>query len=102
MHKKIALLAFCFLSQWADAEMCPDVHRMQNHLPIGWKMYDSDNGSLLTPEQQTQFIHRAAQFALAEWSNKKNSHNEVHCYYNDKIGSHLQAYLAKKKFHTSS
>lgn len=98
MPKKITLIAFCLLCHFTYAEMCPDSQHLKNQLPIGWQLYDSDNGTLLTHAQQARFFHQAAHFALAEWSNNKTKNNGIHCYYNDKTGSHLQAYLANKNF----
>lgn len=95
MHKKIGMMiALCFFTSFSFAETCPDI-KTTHHLPSGWKLFDSDNGTPLSPQQEANFISKAAQFTLAEWTTKTGM---IHCYYNDRTGSHLEAYAAKADF----
>lgn len=81
--------------QLASAETCPSVSAIKNNQAAGWKAYDSDDGTALSPTREAQFKEVVLQFALAEWVNAKNSRGSIHCYYRDKTGSNLEAYLAK-------
>jgi hypothetical protein len=80
--------------QLSMAHTCPDIHAIKHNQPSGWKAYDSDDGTPLSPRLNAQFKANATQFVLAEWTKE----GAIHCYYRDKNGSNLEAYLAKKHF----
>ena len=100
MPKKISLfLCLVLLCQISAAENCPSISDVKNGALTGWKVYDSEDNTPLSPTRTTNFKKHAEQFALAEWANgngKKS--NSIHCYYRDHTGSDLEAYLAKKNF----
>lgn len=82
----------------AYAEMCPDLTTIKDKLPPGWAFYDSDDGTPLSEARIELFKKTAQQFALAEWVSDKHMGGIIHCYYRDKNGSDLEAYLAKKQY----
>ena len=88
------LAAICQLS---FAESCPNVATIKKNTLTGWKIYDSEDASELTPEQQVAFRNQIHQFALAEYEGRGQS-GSMHCYYRDKTGAALEAYLAKDHF----
>lgn len=87
------------LCQTSFAERCPSVHDIKKNNLHGWKVFDSDDGKPLTAARETQFKNIVEQFALAEWTNNKKQLGSIHCYYRDKTGSSLEAYLAKDNYH---
>ncbi len=97
MQKKIMIIVLSVLCQWTFAETCPDIKTIKTHLPIGWKLYDSENNSLLSSQQIIEFKNAAAQFTLAEWIHR-DQHGMIRCYYMNDTGSHLTAYLGKDDF----
>ena len=46
----------------------------------------------------TQFTNHIDQFSLAEWMQSGPQKGAIHCYYSDKNGSVIEAYLAKDNF----
>jgi hypothetical protein len=104
MRKKMILsicLSICaaLLCQLSFAESCPNVSDVKKDALFGWKVYDSEDGTLLSPTRARAFKKNAEQFALAEWAHRKDSKgNIIHCYYRDSAGSALEAYLAKDNF----
>lgn len=99
MLKKI-ITTFCcmFLYQASFADNCPSVDAIKKHDITGWKLFDSDEGTPLSANRETNFVSTIKQFALAEWSNQGKNVGTIHCYYRDENGSDLEAYLAKENF----
>lgn len=97
MHKRLftALIILCV--QTSFAETCPDVNQIKHPSFSNWKVYDSDNGTPLSPKRAAHFKDSATHFVLAEWAKNKNG-GSIHCYYSDDNGSNLEAYLAKNNF----
>ncbi len=87
------------LCQMSFADRCPSVKDIKNNSLNGWKIYDSEEGTILVGAREVQYKKLVDQFALAEWVNNKTEHGSIHCYYIDKTGSNLEAYLAKENFH---
>ena len=87
------------LCEASIADRCPSVSDIKNNSLQGWTAYDSDDGTRLSAARETQFKKIVEQFALAEWTNSKKQLGSIHCYYRDKTGSSLEAYLAKDNFH---
>lgn len=103
MIKKLILaISLAAIIQTCLAETCPRVIDVKNNNLSGWKAFDSDDGSPLSAARETQFKKMVEQFALAEWKNGKNKLTSIHCYYRDKTGSSLEAYLAKDNFSPSN
>ena len=100
MYKKLIIaISFILFSQLCFAENCPSIQDIKNQtLAEGWKAYDSEEGTLLSKEVVAKLADHIDQFALAEWVNDGHSNGAVHCYYRDKHGSNLEAYLAKDNF----
>lgn len=88
-------LLLLLIAQTSLAATCPGVSDLKNHKATGWLAYDSDDGKLLPPSRDKKIRTSIAEFALAEWSQKRNT---IHCYYRDKNGSDLDAYFAKSHF----
>lgn len=81
--------------QFAYAQTCPTVHDIKTKTLTGWKAYDSDDNQALAADREAQFKKGVEEFALAEWRpTADNKHGAVHCYYRDKTGSDLEAYLS--------
>lgn len=95
IRRFIFIVCAMLCCQFAFAEMCPSVQSIQHHALQGWKVYDSEDGTLLPPVRLSHFQQQAKLFALAEW---KQSGRAMHCYYKDQTGSDLEAYLAKENF----
>lgn len=98
IKKLIIASSLVILCHTAFAETCPTVKDIKNNALIGWKAYDSDDGTPLSSAREASFKKDIEEFTLAEWANDKNKNNTVHCYYRDKSGSHLEAYFAKDNF----
>jgi len=91
----MGMIAF-FSLQIAYSQACPDVSEIKlNHL-IGWKLLDSDDDKLLSDKRQTTFRKDVDAFAMAEWSTDQTG--KIRCFYRDKNGSSLEAYLTKDHF----
>ncbi|GEM_PF-1437948 len=107
MHKifltRIHFIIFTsFILLWlpaiSAADMCPSVKDIQQNRLRGWVMYDTDDGTQLSKQRVAQFKKLATQFVLAEWVDENQQNGTMHCYYRDKEGSELSAYLAKDNF----
>lgn len=90
--------AVLFLHQLAYAQTCPTVADLKHGVPIGWKVIDTDDGGELSSGREVQFRQFAEEFALAEWVGHDSKTGSIHCYYRDKNGSDLEAYLTKDNF----
>lgn len=91
----VTLVLLGLLAQASFAATCPTVNTLKSNQATGWLAYDSDDGHLLTEKRDQQIRHTISEFALAEWSQKRQS---IHCYYRDKNGSDLDVYFAKSHF----
>ena len=99
MHRKIFLLiSLIIFSSVGFAETCPQIKDIKSSTATGWKVYDSEDGTLLSAKRAAQFKKQITQFSLAEWTSEPNPNGAIHCYYRDQNGSDLDAYLAKKNF----
>ena len=99
MDKKwIFAMGIALCCQLSMAETCPTIDEIKHKTLTEWKAFDSDDGSPLPPKRVAQFKAHAEQFALAEWAQGTNQKGAVHCYYRDKNGSDLEAYLAKDNY----
>ncbi len=96
--KRGMALTLMLLAPLSFAETCPSVHQVKHNLLVGWIAYDSDDGKPLSAKRRAAFIKHADEFALAEWSKKDKLHGAIHCYYKDRTGSALEAYLGKANF----
>ena len=92
-----AAACLTLISQFCFADSCPSVDSIKKNTLTGWKIYDSEDGTELSTEQQTAFRKQIHQFALAEYAGRGQT-GSMHCYYRDKTGSSLEAYLAKDHF----
>jgi len=99
MYKYIVLLIAIIFTQISYAETCPKVSEIKTTQLLGWTAYDSDDGKELTAPQVKHFKQAIQAFVLAEWSHDPNKAGSIHCYYRDKSGSNLEAYLAKDNYH---
>lgn len=77
------------------AETCPSLTNIKQNTLTEWQAFDSEEGTPLTAKQFAQFRQSIESFALAEWQEIKDKQGIIHCYYKDKTGSALEAYLAK-------
>lgn len=98
MKKWLFVIGLCAWSQINLAETCPSVNAIKHNAIKGWKAYDSEDGKLLSTARTAHFKKTIEEFALAEWGNINNQRSAVHCYYRDRTGSNLEAYLAKDHF----
>lgn len=95
MNMKIILAASLFiLCQFAYAQTCPTAEDVKSKPLADWKAYDSDDNQPLSKDRETRFKQGVEQFALAEWQQKDGKGGAIHCYYRDKSGSDLEAYLS--------
>lgn len=94
----ILAITLALLSQISYAETCPDVSDVKNNKLVGWKFYDSEESTPLSIKRETAFKKEVTAFALAEWASKDQKNSAMHCYYLDKNGSDLEAYLARDHF----
>lgn len=99
MIKKILTLsALSILCGMSFANTCPGIQELQRNKLTGWKLFDSDTGTPLTAQQESDFKKNAVAFVLAEWTSADHKSGSIHCFYRDKDGSNLEAYLAKDHF----
>lgn len=99
MKKTLLSLSLFFLvySPTIFAETCPTVDAIKAKQTKDWKAYDSDDDKRLSLSRELQFIQLTEAFVLAEW--KKTKHGSaIHCYYRNKSGGSMEAYLAKNNF----
>ncbi len=98
MFKPIfAATCLALITQFCYADSCPSIDNVKKNTITGWKIYDSEDRTELSAEQQTAFRNQINQFALAEYAGRGQS-GSMHCYYRDKTGATLEAYLAKDHF----
>lgn len=98
MHRYLTLfllLEMGLFCTFVYAEVCPPIKAIRSMQLNGWRAYDSDDHTMLGEARLSHFRKSVAEFALAEWSNKKSV---IHCFYRDPSGSNLNIYLAKKNF----
>lgn len=95
MQKIIAAILFSTLTTTVFADACPSIKDLQSHHASHWKAFDSDDGKPLSTARDAKLRHAAAHFAMAEWTSSHDK-NVIHCYYNDKHGSAMEAYFAKE------
>jgi len=98
LKELIAVSCLALVCQAGFSATCPSVKDIKNNALAGWKAYDSEDGMPLSAARETAFKKNIEEFTLAEWANDKNKNSTIHCYYRDKEGSHLEAYLAKDNF----
>lgn len=98
MKLLMTAVTLIMLAQGCLAETCPSISDIKKNMLAGWKAYDSDDGTLLSPAREAKFKKMLQHFTLAEWKQNKNHMTSMHCYYRDKTGSSLEAYLAKDNF----
>jgi hypothetical protein len=92
----IFLLSFACITAFADN--CPSVQAIHQHKLAGWKLYDVDDNKPLTAKRADAFKKDVKAFAMVEWSKDPKSKGMIQCFYRDKDGSDLEAYLAKDHF----
>lgn len=95
MLRILTLTALTLIASFAYAENCPTVNMIKHNLMNRWQAYDSDDNKPLSSKRLAQFKQNVEQFTLAEWQSKDALHSTMHCYYRDKNGSQLEAYLTK-------
>ncbi len=96
--KILWFLASLLLCQSLYADTCPSLKSLKAAPSITWKAFDSDDGKELSLKNTTLFINSIDQFSLAEWVQQGPNKGSVHCYYSDRNGSVIEAYLAKANF----
>lgn len=98
MYKKLIIaVSLALLNTGSFADTCPTISQVKHSKLTNWKVYDSDDGKLVSAHRASEFKRIAQQFALAEWAKGK-----IHCYYRDKDGSDLEVYLAKDHLSVSN
>lgn len=95
LNKLILAIAATLITSLAYAENCPTVGMIKQDMMNKWQAYDSDDNKPLSKKRLALFKRNVEQFTLAEWQSKNALHNAMHCYYRDKNGSQLEAYLTK-------
>lgn len=90
MIRKIMLLMALLAPLTCLADSCPSVAMIKQQTLTGWVMLDRDSNQPVKTLDHKRFIHDADKFALVEW---KNQH--IRCFYHDKAGSVLEAYILK-------
>jgi hypothetical protein len=95
MKKIIAALGLTIILSPAFAETCPTIHDIKNQAINGWSFVDAERDVPLSAERITEFKERVTHFGLAESINV-NGKPMMHCYYLDKGGSNLEAFLSKE------
>ncbi len=95
LNKLILVMTTLFIASLTHAENCPTVGMIKNNLMNKWQAYDSDDNKPLSKKRLAIFMRNVKQFTLAEWQSKDEKHSALHCYYRDKNGSQLEAYLTK-------
>lgn len=96
MKKSIITLALFLLSPLCFAESCPDIKAIKSNTLGGWTVHDSDDGKPLDAKRTALYKKNIEQFTLAEWVTNGKQKGNIHCYYSDKNGSGLEAYLSKE------
>jgi hypothetical protein len=84
------------ISLCSFADTCPTVVDIKQASLNGWRAYDSDDDTPLSSKRFDQYKSYIVKFVLAEWVTKQAKQpGSIRCYYRDKEGSTLEAYLAK-------
>ena len=91
-------IALLILPTLCLAESCPDIKTIKSNTLTGWTARDSDDGKPLNAKRTAFFKKNIEQFTLAEWVTDGKQKGNMHCYYSDKNGSGLEAYLTKESF----
>lgn len=97
MIKKF-ILSICFILSFAStcfADICPSVDDIRGQRAIGWTAYDTESNQPLSEERLQQFKQSMVQFTMVEWADTTKDKGTMHCYYRDKDGSDMEAYLSK-------
>jgi len=98
MLRKMIILICVMFHQVALAETCPSIDMLKDQHFNAWKFYDTDDGKLLSAKRIAQFKKEAEEFVLAESVTNSQHKKIIRCYYHDKNGSTLNAYIAKENF----
>ncbi len=99
VKKLIFFICLMSINLISFAETCPNIAAIKHQTLKGWVAYDSEEGTVLSSKRAAQFNRLVEKFVLAEWKmNPVNKDGAIHCYYLDKTGSNLEAYLAKDHF----
>lgn len=98
MKKIIISVLLLTLPLISIAETCPHILHVKQNKLLDWKAFDSDDSTPLSAQQFAQFRQQIETFALAEWKSGKNKLGEIRCYYRDKSGSALEAYISKPNY----
>lgn len=98
VNRVIIALSVLAFSSSIFAETCPTVKDIRHNNIAGWKLYDSDDDTLLSTKRENHFKQAAIQFVLAESAKNKANKLSIHCFYRDQSGSNLDAYLSKDNF----
>jgi hypothetical protein len=95
----VLALTLSSLTSLALAETCPSVDAIK-HQTWGnqWKMYDTGSNKPVSDAHLAQALKSIDQLSLAEWSETKDHMGTIRCYYRDKHGSSLEAYLANTHY----
>src|SRR3990167_5794002 len=97
MLKKL-ILSFSFIlvcSTTCFADICPSVDDVRGQHANDWIAYDTENNQPLSQERLAQFKQSMVQFTMVEWADSTKQKGTIHCYYRDKDGSDMEAYLSK-------
>ncbi len=95
MLKKLSIALLCLTSfQVYATTTCPSVAELKNHQLNGWVAYNSDSGEELPLSQIKIFEKETSQFLMAEWA-EGAPEGTSHCYYSDKRGEYMNAFLAQ-------
>lgn len=94
----LLLILVLFLSKVVLADVCPLTKDIQNNHLTGWKLLDSDDDKALSLKRQSSFRKDVDSFAMAEWSTSQKDAGKIRCYYRDKNGSSLDAYVTKDHY----
>ena len=99
MYKFILAISLIFFINQGFAETCPSVNHIKANSLHGWKLYDNDDNTPLSSKRVAYFKKNVDQFVLAQWTSTNHKNGAIHCFYRDKDGSELEAYLAKDNFY---
>lgn len=95
LKRFILMLVMSVFCTAVFADSCPSVNDIKNNTMHGWKAYDSDDDTPLSPQRFAAYSTSLEQFTLAEWKKGSDNKTSIHCFYRDHNGSALEAYLAK-------
>ena len=96
MINKLFAVIICTLGlSSAFANTCPTINDIKHQTLSGWTFMDGERDVPLSNERMAEFKERVTHFGLAESINV-NGKPVIHCYYLDKGGSNLEAYLSRE------